>query len=237
MNQTGNKSFITRIVEFFKRHYISGNLILIIVTGCILVALTFFSIDIYTQHGEEEEVPNLSGMDEESATKLLAGRGLQCEVVDSVFRQNAGKGLIVEQYPLAGSMVKSGRKIYLTINAKSEQMVALPPAKDLSVRQAKVLLESADFKIDTILYKPSAYKDLVLSVYCNGKEVVEGDRLPINSRLEIWAGSGYEYDIPQDSIFEELSDETPESSYEEEYGNEAETINGNDYSMEEEILF
>lgn len=225
-----------KIIAFFKKHYIVGNLLLIIITGCLLVALTFFGMDFYTRHGEEEEVPDLENMDEESAARLLEGRGLQCEVVDSVYRRNAGRGLIVEQYPLAGAMVKSGRKIYLTINAKGVQMVALPQTIDLSVRQARVSLESAEFNIDSVIYKPSAYKDLVLAVYCDGKEVKDGERLPINSNLVIWAGSGHEYEIPESGT------QTAEDStaiYDNADGDyyDAAVPGADEYSMEEEIIF
>ncbi len=179
-----------KFFAFFKKHYIITNLILIVFAGCILVALTFWGLGVYTLHGEEEEVPNVQNMDVSSAITILEGRGLQCEVVDSIFHRNARKGAVVEQYPKAGSMVKAGRKIYLTINARSVQMVALPQARDLSVRQARVSLESAEFVIDSVVYKPSQFRDLVLAVYCNGKEVRDGERLPINSHLVIWAGNG-----------------------------------------------
>ena len=210
-----------KIIAFFKKHYIVGNLLLIIITGCLLVALTFFGMDFYTRHGEEEEVPDLENMDEESAARLLEGRGLQCEVVDSVYRRNAGRGLIVEQYPLAGAMVKSGRKIYLTINAKGVQMVALPQTIDLSVRQARVSLESAEFKIDSVIYKPSAYKDLVLAVYCDGKEVKDGE---------------YEYEIPESGT-QTAGDST--AIYDNADGDyyDAAVPGADEYSMEEEIIF
>lgn len=193
-----------KIIDFFKRHKIFGNILLIILTGCLLLWLTFFILKIYTHHGEKEAVPDVRGLSEEMAAQLLEGRNMQYGIVDSVYRRDAPKGCVVDQYPAAGALVKQDRRIYLTINAKSTQMIPLPAAKDMSLRQAKAQLEGAEFVIEKVTIQPSEYKDLVLDVYCEGRDVNEGDRLPIGSKLDVWVGSGELTTEPKSYTLEEF---------------------------------
>ncbi|MDL2222383.1 PASTA domain-containing protein, partial [Parabacteroides sp. OttesenSCG-928-N08] len=61
-------------------------------------------------------------------------------MIDSVFSKDVAPGSVVELVPKAGSKVKEGRIVFVTINALTAQMGRIPEVEDLSFRQAYALL-------------------------------------------------------------------------------------------------
>ncbi len=179
-----------KLINFFKTHPIIRTLVLLCVVVVIMVFLLLWFLTIYTRHGEKQIVPNVCGLNVESAAMILEGKGLRYEVVDSVYSKNVEKGCVVEQDPAAGSMVKEERNIYLIINATLDRMVAMPYVVDISLRQATTILEASGFRIEKVTYKPSEYKDLVLGVYMRGVNVQPGEMIRAESALELHVGSG-----------------------------------------------
>src|SRR5574344_53268 len=205
-----------KLIDFFKRHNFLRNLLYISIASFLLIVGVLWWLNIYTHHGESEIVPNIKNLKMESAVKLLENKGLNYEVVDSVYKKGFPPGNVVEQDPQPGSFVKRDRKIYIVINARSVQMLPLPSASDISLRQSKSILEGSGFKVTEIEYKPSAYKDLVLSVQYKGREVFAGDRIPAESALVLWVGSGSLEEIVEELDTLSSEDIIGESSLEEE---------------------
>ena len=117
-----------------------------IVVGCALVYGTLSWLDSYTRHNEAVVVPDVKGLSLENAEKLFANSGLRYNVIDSVFSKDVNPGDIVEVVPEAGSKVKQGRIVFVTINALTAQMASMPEVADLSFRQAYAVLRSLGFK-------------------------------------------------------------------------------------------
>lgn len=191
------------MIAFLKKHPILSNFLAMIVVGIALIIGVFFWLDSYTRHGEAEVVPEVCGISEEVAQTILQGKGMQGVVVDSVFRPQAEPGIVVEQNPTAGSLVKEGRRIYLILNAKMAQMIAFPDVEDMSLRQAKVQIEGADFVIKNIVFEPSDYKDLVLYVTCKGDTVHAAQKLPFQSEVTLHVGEGNDILAAPDSAYTE----------------------------------
>lgn len=188
-------------MEFFKKHPVLRHIVYIILTAILLIIIVGVSLGIYTNHDGRLSVPDVCGLRVESAAKLLEGKGLLYDVVDSVYTKEVPKGYIVEQDPVAGSIVKQDRKVYLVINSHSEQMIPMPNVKDISLRQAITILEASGFKLQQITYKPSEYKDLVLGVHYGGQEIPEGELLLDGSAIELYVGNG---EGDKDSIIEAI---------------------------------
>jgi hypothetical protein len=187
-------------LTFLKKHLILTNCLAILVAAVLLVFGVFWWLDGYTRHGESLVVPDVCGLDVKNATSILAGKEMQCVVIDSVYIPEKHPGIIVEQSPQADALVKSGRRIYVIVNAMSAQMVVFPDVVDMSLRQATVQIEGANFKIKEIKYEPSSYKDLVLSVEYKGKEVKVAQKLPYRSEVILHVGQGDDYEEMGDSI-------------------------------------
>ena len=105
---------------------------------------------------------------------------------------------ILEQNPAGGSKVKSGRTVYLTVNADSAPKVAIPDVMDnSSLRQAEAKLRALGFKITEPEYI-SGEKDWVYSIKYRGRDLKAGEKVPHEAVLTLTVGNGNET-MPEDS--------------------------------------
>lgn len=177
-----NKSFFGYIVK---------NILIAIGITIGLIFATLLLINIYTNHGESEKVPNLKGVSLEEATVMLKRHNLKAEIIDSVFLKDKKLGTIIEQNPAPNSIVKPGRSIYLIINSKSVRQIPIPDVRDISLRQAEAMLKSLGINIANVQYAPSEYRDLVLDVKYNGQTLLPGSKVPEGGNIVLIAGDGY----------------------------------------------
>ena len=171
--------------------FLGINLILALLVGVgILVGLIAW-LRTYTQHGVEVEVNDVRGMVIAEAEPLLASEGLVLVVIDSTYSEKVPFGSIVEQDPKPFSHAKHGRAVYVTINATTKRQVTMPNLQDMSYRQAETTLRGMGLVVDTIYdYEPSAFRDLVLDVKCDGESVLPGDKLPEGTQVRLVVGFG-----------------------------------------------
>lgn len=202
-------------MEFFKRHLILTNLLLIVAVGVLLVVIGMWGLDVWTAHGQVRIVPNVRAMSVMEARSVINGCAMKVEVVDSVYDSEVARGAVVEQVPPAGNRVKPGRTVFLTINAYSPRQVTLPELVGTSVRQARASLQSMGFKDIREVRVPSDYKDLVISVKSMGVALRAGTKLPLNAIIVIEVGEGYDpYEALNDSIIELTEEEWTQTSEE-----------------------
>src|SRR5690606_18332078 len=98
---------------------------------CVLLYLLFFAaLGWVTRHGEEIEVPEVTSMSLDEATRFLESRDFSVEV-DSAFDPKKGPVDILSQIPLPGEVVKKGRKIYITVNRVNPPMATMPDLLNL----------------------------------------------------------------------------------------------------------
>lgn len=187
-------------MNFFKKHPIVTNLLLIAGCSVLLVVIAMYGLDVWTAHGKVQVVPDVHSMTIPAAERTLRGCDLQAEVVDSVYDTSIPRGCIVEQVPPAGNRVKPGRTVYLTINAFSPRQITLPELVGSSVRQARASLESMGFKNIREVRVPSDYRDLVLAIKSMGVTLRAGTKLPLSSTIVIEVGEGYSPAADTDSI-------------------------------------
>lgn len=189
---------------FFKHLAIAIGILIIFV----FVLLKF--LDFKTNHGEEIAVPDLSKMQVNIAKEKLEALGLELILLDTVdFRNDMPPYSIVEQDPKATNTVKSGRKIYVKVNAGEYDDVTLPTLKGKTYRQVSANIKSLGLKEGKITYKPHLAKDEVLLVTQNGKIVKAGDKVKKNSTLDFVLGDGKEVYDEETFENEEMPIETP----------------------------
>ncbi len=181
---------LNSFVAFCKRHRILTTIALIIVFDIVVIVASYFALGVFTNHGNKETVPNLTGMDIDKATEMLSRRNLNIEISDSSYVANVKPGCVLEQNPAAGSFVKDGRTIYVTIRTYSTKLIKLPSLTDMSVRQGESVLRSAGVKSIRIRRVPSEFQDLVLQVLCNGNSVQDGGKIPVDAEVTLVVGDG-----------------------------------------------
>jgi len=194
-----------KMKDFFKKLLKNPfiiNLMGMIIVSCLLIWGVLGWLNKYTHHNEAVEVPDVKGLSIEEGAAFFQNNGLRYDVIDSVFSKNVAPGSIVELSPKAGSKVKEGRIVYVTINATTSQMAVIPEIEDLSFRQAYALLQSLGFTAIETKYVPGIYKDLALGIEVNERIIQPGEMLPLASSLVLIVSSGEE--LPPDSLQQEV---------------------------------
>lgn len=172
---------------------------LMIIVAVAIGWLAMLWLDVWTRHDSTISVPSVKSMTFDNAARMLADEGLVAVLTDSVYDKSTRPGTVIEQNPKVGTVVKEGREVYLTINAFSPKMVTLPTLTDISVRQAKSILEGLEIKNVVEKRVPSDFQDLVLGVYYKGRRLSPGARVPVNARIEIEVGEGVQESLGPDS--------------------------------------
>lgn len=219
----------SEFIHKFMSLYLWGNLLSMVAVALLLVVGVKVGIDLYTHHGETIKIPNVCHVSEEVAVQQLEDLGLVPIIADTGYVKTLPPGTILEQSPAPGIIVKSGRYIYLTINAKSTPTLTLPDIIDnCSYREARAKLVSMGFKLGDPLYVPGE-KDWVYGVKVKGVSISAGQKVSIEDVLIIEVGNGQrdandslyvtdkEYDYPEmsevgggseeDDDFETVEDE------------------------------
>lgn len=190
---------ITGFLKFMVTNIVVRNLLLMLFVGGAFVYGVLSWLDNYTMHNQAIIVPELKGMQVEEVGPILNQKDLRYQVVDSVFAKGVPPGAIVDQIPHALAKVKKNRIVFLTVNAKTAHVVELPNILEISQRQAVASLRAIGFRVDSITYVDYEYRDLVLKVEYNQREVVAGHKLPHGSSLILEVGNGIK-PMPEDSL-------------------------------------
>ena len=144
----------------------------------------------YTNHGEMIEVPDIRGKNFEDAVTILEHQKLRYEIADSSFDDSKPPLTVIDQNPRPKSPVKEYRTIYLTVNSKAAPRIQLPDLKDVSLKQASMVLQSYGLKVGKLSYRPDLAKDVVIEMYYNGKDVNSGTYVKKGDKIDLLLGDG-----------------------------------------------
>ena len=162
-----------------------------ILAGILLVLALLFGthaiLEKITRHNQEITVPDLRNKSVAEAVQLVEGR-MRLEVTDSVYVKRMGKGLIFRQNPKAGSKVKEGRRIMLTINAVNPKKVMMPNLVGYSMRQAKAEILSKGLQVGRLIYVTDIATNNVLRQLVDGREIQPGTMIESGSRIDLELG-------------------------------------------------
>lgn len=168
----------------------------------VLLFLAYHSLGWLTNHNERIEVPNLNMKTSDEAEKIVHDLDLDLVVQDSAeYNPEIPKGAIVKQMPLAGDIVKSDRKIYVTMNAMGYKKVTLPEFLGKTRRNVESTLQAIGLEVsDSPIYVPDLGKDVVRGMKFKGKEVKKGDKLEKKSVVTLVLGKGAPEEVQNDSL-------------------------------------
>jgi len=182
-----------KAVEFLKKvfsGYFWGNLLamaLAIVLFCVSVK---YGIQLYTHHGESIAVPNLKHKSFDEAERLMKAANLEMVVSDTGYVKTLPPDCILEQSIFPGVKVKSGRVIYVTLNASHTPTLVMPDVIDnSSLRECMAKLKGMGFKLGQPEYVPGE-KDWVYGIVVRGHHVAAGDKISIEDEVIIEVGNG-----------------------------------------------
>lgn len=179
---------------FFRNPWVKLSLInlgLGILFYFIVIFSTVKYLDVYSNHGEEIDVPNLVGKKSSVAKMQLEDLGLSYEILDSIYDPSLPNGIVKQQMiePTSISMVKvkENRIIGLRLSKKTE-LTEMPDLVFKHVDFAQGILENRGFS-SRIQYKPTKEANgSVLDQKYNGKSITKGTRIPIGSEITLIVG-------------------------------------------------
>jgi beta-lactam-binding protein with PASTA domain len=120
--------------------------------GLLLVALILDNIVLpwYVNHGGTLSVPDVVGMPEADAFRVLDSLNLEARQGDVHPDKDYPEGYVVAQNPASSQLVKPRRRVYLTISG-GEQLAVVPDLKGRSVRDTKFALDRAGLKLGAVV--------------------------------------------------------------------------------------
>lgn len=179
------------VKNFFSPHGLGFHIILaIIVTIVIFIGLRIW-MSHYTHHGEELKMPNYVGKTY-AELRDSGASDFTFEVSNvKIFDQGKPDGTVVRQEPLAGENVKYGRKVLLTITTATPRTIKMPQlAGNITLRQAKHILEDSGLELGTVVETESDSPGLVLGQFRerNGKAIAAGAEIKQGEKIKLQVG-------------------------------------------------
>jgi len=162
---------LRRVFDYIQDHFFLRNVTIAI---CLIIVVTYLIsvvLNIYTRHGQKYSVPDLAGCTVSEAAPLLEEANLKLEVIDSLYVPDRRPGEILDQSPDAEMRVKSGRNVFVVINAERPRMEVVPYVAGYSLRQAKNMLETRGFTIRKLRYVDDVATNNVLGQYIDGRAI------------------------------------------------------------------
>lgn len=172
----------------FFNNWIVKNLIwaLVFVVGLILGVNILLGI--ITQHGREITVPDFTNMSCSEARETASHSGVRVEVIDSVYVRRMRRGAVFTQTPPAGSRVKKGRRVLLTINTIVPKQVTMPHLVGYSMRQAKAELASRGLSLGRLIYVSDIATNNVLRQLYHNREIKQGESVESGASIDLVVG-------------------------------------------------
>jgi len=173
-------------ISFWK--WLGKNVIWAVVLVLALVLGASILLNLGTRHGESIEVPDFTGKKVTDADYDARVLGVKVEVTDSVYVRRMGRGLVYSQNPKAGSKVKKGRRIMLTINSVTPKKVQMPNLVGLSMRQAKAELLSRGLTLGKLRYVSDIATNNVIRQFLGNHEIRPGSQVESGTAIDLEVG-------------------------------------------------
>lgn len=168
-----------------------------IVPLVILVVLYWLTNNVVmmavTRHGSEFPLPDFTGQRLIEAQIELDDLDLVHEAASYEYSPGKEKGIILNQFPIAGTKVKPGRTIKFILSL-GQKLIPIPDLSGKSVRQAMLDLETAGLILGEIAW---AFSDtlpervVVFSYPATGMEIPLGS--PVNLMVNRGRASNFTY--------------------------------------------
>ena len=171
-----------------KSSWIVKNLVGAVIFMVALVVLASVGLSLITRHGKTVITPDFTNLSIKQAEEAALEGQVKVKVVDSVFVRRLPGGVVYRQQPKAGSTVKKGRSVFLTINSIVPRKVVMPNLFGYSVTEARAELQNRGLNLGKLTYVKDIATNTVLGQYCEGKEVKTGDLVVNGSTIDLKVG-------------------------------------------------
>ena len=175
--------------KFFLNQLLGAALMTVLIS-----AATLYGLRKYTHHDEFMSVPDLAGVPLMLVPEVLTSQNLRYAILDSSkYNPNMPPLAVLEQTPKPGVLVKTERKIYLTINPSGYRKIKVPNVIQITKRNAESTLKAVGFEVGKITYRNNIGKNMVLEIRYQGKTIEPGLELPKTTAIDLVLGNGKSY--------------------------------------------
>ncbi|MBD5233570.1 MAG: PASTA domain-containing protein [Bacteroidales bacterium] len=183
---------MSKVKDFYMRHPLVSNLIIMLVVALGLLWAVLIFLDNWTEHGATAIVPDIKHKTYAEASAILAANNLTIEISDSIYDRKMAPGTVVESWPKAGALVKRGRQVYTTVTAFAPKQVtiSMPLTGNVSSRQAVSYLRGIGITDIRIEHVPSEFVDLVVGARYGDTPLSVGSVIPVTSTVTLSVGNG-----------------------------------------------
>jgi eukaryotic-like serine/threonine-protein kinase len=182
-----------------RNNTLAGVILHFVLAVATFVLLAIFYFYVYlpnsTNHGETITVPNIEGKTIDQLERELSNRNLRYEINDSSYSDKHEPLTVIKQYPHAGSKVKEGRKIFISLNASTPPTVPVPNLIDGSVVNAEAVLKSNQLKRGRIELVPGPF-NIVKEMKFKGSVITPTTRVPKGSTIDLVVMTGKDNEFP-----------------------------------------
>ena len=165
-----------------------------------VMAILFGLMYLFTRHGKSSKVGNFAGKHITTAMKEASAAGLTLLTSDSIYTPDERlKNTVFKQTPKAGSPVKDGRTIYVTIYSATGVMQLLVPLKTIGDYESYAANLSAKGINSQVIERRSdaSENNTILDMLVNGqsiKDKVEG------GQMRVMQGSTVQFVVSQNAL-------------------------------------
>jgi beta-lactam-binding protein with PASTA domain len=162
----------------------------IVLALCTILYISFFAtLHWLTRHGEELQIPNITGQPVDIAVIQLKGMHFEINV-DSTYDPSVKPLTVLKQVPDSGSIVKQGRTVFLTVNMLTPPFIPMPNLVNLSLRSAQMLLRNNKLMMGDTTYKADIAAGAILEQRYKGAEIRPGEMIAQGSKVSLVIGDG-----------------------------------------------
>jgi eukaryotic-like serine/threonine-protein kinase len=164
---------------------------LAIIFGALLIIFFVFNnvlMPLYVKQTDTVEVPNVVGMNFRDAKQVIEEAGLEVMQGENRYDESKPIGMILDQNPPAGLVVKDGRRIYL-YPCGGEQLIDVPKLTGRSLRDARFTLEQRGLEVGDVVSKFSnEFQDeMIIS-----QIIQPGSKVKRNTKIALIVSNGPE---------------------------------------------
>lgn len=175
------------VLGLLRNRWFLGGLAVMLAIGIALYLLVDRVImPSFTRFDVAIVVPDVMTREFDEAAEILEADDLIAE--EYVLRKpNLPRNVVIDQRPPAGSRVKPGRRIYLTINTGDTTTVTVPRVLGLSLREAQSRIVVLGLTVPQVLPDsiPASHANTVTR-----QQPLPGDRVPQGADITLWYSTG-----------------------------------------------
>ena len=174
--------------DFFTPQRMGFHFVLAIIITIVIAIVCMILLKSYTRHGREVDMPDFVGQNSIALIDTLLPSDYIIVITDEVYDKTMEPGTIIKQNPEAGEKVKKGRKVYLTVATSEQPTVIMPELRDVSLRQAEIMLNALGLELEGTILKPSPYENAVLEQLHNGRVIAAGTKIKMGDKITLVVG-------------------------------------------------